>query len=67
MYFTVKGTPGIKFSWEIKAVQNGYEAYRLEDKTLKSNVSNNDASIELDKILNQEEITYADFEGFSDY
>lgn len=29
-YFTVKGTKNIKFSWEIKAKQKGYEFERLE-------------------------------------
>lgn len=29
-YFIVKGTPGIKFAWEIKARQLGYESERLE-------------------------------------
>ena len=29
-YFLVKGTPGISFSWELKAKQNGYEYERLE-------------------------------------
>lgn len=66
-YFTVHGTPGLKFSWEIKAVQNGYEEYRLEDKNLKMNVYESDAFSELDLALEQEEITYADFESFSDY
>ena len=30
MYFTVKGTPGLPFSWEIKAKQAGYETERLD-------------------------------------
>lgn len=29
-YFIVKGTPGLKFGWEIKAKQRGYETDRLE-------------------------------------
>lgn len=35
-YFVVKGTPNLPFSWELKAVQIGYETYRLdEDSRLK--------------------------------
>ena len=33
-YFVVKGTPNIKFSWEVKAVQKGYENLRLDDKAI---------------------------------
>lgn len=32
-YFIVKGTPWIKFAWEIKARQMGYESERLEKST----------------------------------
>jgi hypothetical protein len=34
LYFTVKGTPGLKFAWELKAVQKGYENHRLDDDTI---------------------------------
>lgn len=30
-YFIVKGTPNLKFAWEVKAKQKGYELDRLED------------------------------------
>lgn len=30
-YFIVKGTPNMKFAWEIKAVQRDYEMYRLDE------------------------------------
>ena len=30
-YFTVCGTPGLAFGWEIKAVQKGYNTVRLEN------------------------------------
>ena len=36
-YFVVKGTPGLKFSWEIKAKQRDYEYERLEDTELAEN------------------------------
>ena len=32
-YFVVKGTPNMKFAWEIKAVQRDYEMYRLDEST----------------------------------
>ena len=31
LYFTVKGTPKLRYSWEIKAVQRGYEHIRWDD------------------------------------
>lgn len=31
IYFTVKGTENLKFSWEIKAIQRDYEFERLEE------------------------------------
>ncbi len=36
-YFIVKGTPGLKFSWEIKARQLDYEYERLEDTEITKN------------------------------
>lgn len=30
-FFIVKGTPNLKFSWELKAVQKGFETLRLDD------------------------------------
>ena len=30
-FFIVKGTPNLKFSWELKVVQRDYEQYRLND------------------------------------
>ena len=33
-YFIVKGTPGIKFGWEFKAKQKGYETDRLEREVI---------------------------------
>lgn len=32
-YFIVKGTPNMKFAWELKAVQRDYEMYRLDEPT----------------------------------
>ncbi len=34
LYFTVKGTPDLKYSWEIKAVQRDYEHIRWDDMTV---------------------------------
>lgn len=28
-YFVVQGTPNLKFGWELKAIQDGFESYRL--------------------------------------
>lgn len=33
-YFLVKGTPGLKFSWELKAVQKGFEELRIDEPVL---------------------------------
>ena len=34
LYFTVKGAPELKYSWEIKAVQRDYEHIRWDDMTV---------------------------------
>ena len=34
IYFAVKGTPKLKYSWEIKAVQRDYEHIRWDDMTV---------------------------------
>lgn len=40
-FFIVKGTPGLKFSWEIKAKQRDFEYERLEDiKTTEHDIQN---------------------------
>ena len=31
MYFVVEGTQGLKFGWEVKAVQRNYDMYRLDE------------------------------------
>lgn len=31
MFFVVRGTPNLPFSWELKAIQKGYEYYRLDE------------------------------------
>lgn len=46
-YFVVKGTPGLKFSWEIKARQKDFEMDRLE------NSENEDLEIETIDYLRQ--------------
>lgn len=33
-YFTVEGTPGLPFGWELKAVQKEYDTIRLEKQTV---------------------------------
>ena len=46
-FFTVSGTPNTKFSWEIKAVQKGYEELRLDDNALVKSAYVNDDDIGL--------------------
>lgn len=52
LYFTVKGTPGLKFAWELKAVQKGYEQDRLNDFALEDNESIDDTT--LTRTLNED-------------
>lgn len=33
-HFVVEGTPGLKFSWELKARQKDYEQYRLDENSV---------------------------------
>ena len=44
-YFIVKGTPNLKFSWEVKAVQKGFENLRLDDNDLRR-----DGTVPVDEI-----------------
>lgn len=37
-YFIVEGTPNLKFSWEVKVKQAGYEYERLDDMDLRDDV-----------------------------
>lgn len=62
VFFKVKGTPRLKFSWELKVRQKDYEMERLEDQTGYPTVGEIDyaeeGSYELENyIQNQEEIT----------
>ena len=52
-YFIVKGTPGLSFSWEIKAVQKGYESYRLDDFNLQQEYPENNTESVLNEMLEQ--------------
>ena len=52
LYFTVKGTPGLKFAWELKAVQKGYEQDRLNDFALEDNEPIDDTT--LTRTLNED-------------
>ena len=36
LYFIVSGTPGLKFAWEIKVKQKGYEFSRLDETEIPS-------------------------------
>lgn len=41
-YFIVKGTPGLKFGWELKAKQKGFDQIRMEIKDLEERVVTKD-------------------------
>src|SRR5699024_10568661 len=49
-YFVVEGTPGLNFSWELKAKRDGYEYDRLE-----SPINIEDEEFDLDFLLKDEE------------
>lgn len=51
-FFIVQGTPNLSFSWEIKAVQNGYEYLRLDDYSFQDYIA--DDSKDLEYIFDQE-------------
>lgn len=42
-YFVVRGTPNLSFSWEIKAIQKGFETLRLEEYGAGNDTSEDDA------------------------
>lgn len=50
-YFIVKGTPNLKFSWEVKAVQKGYETLRLDDFEWRKSDDQDDIDVLLDEDL----------------
>src|SRR5699024_2936405 len=65
-FFIVEGTPGLRFSWELKAKREGYENNRLEepctigdietlniDKLLEDELKNEDVKA-LEEIINEE-------------
>lgn len=71
-FFIVQGTPNLSFSWEIKAVQKGYEYLRLDDYGLQDD--NAGDSMEVEHIFDQElenydremeELLNEDFESIS--
>lgn len=51
-FFVVQGTPGLPFSWEIKAVQKDYEYLRLEDYNLQDDIV--DEKVDLEDIFDKE-------------
>ena len=44
LYFVVKGTPGLKYSWELKAVQRDYECVDLDEHSDSLRLNTNDSS-----------------------
>lgn len=66
MYFTVKGTPNIRFSWEIKVRQKDFEYMRLEDPDIIDNLIfdydyESSAIEEMIKQIEMEEMLYENF------
>lgn len=47
-YFVVKGTPNLKFSWEIKCMQKGFEHLRLNEESQIPTVSKDITNYEID-------------------
>lgn len=43
LFFIVKGTPGLKYSWELKAVQRDYECVELNEYSSELSLSSNDS------------------------
>jgi hypothetical protein len=68
LYFIVRGTPGLKFAWELKGIQRGFEARRLDRVEVES-----DERKDIDYALNAakfyEEIQHNNYagEGYSFY
>lgn len=52
-YFTVRGTPNLKFSWELKCIQKHYEHLRLDEKEVQeaAQKDNRDAKKDYDIII----------------
>lgn len=59
-YFVIKGTPGLKVAWELKAKQKEYDTYRLEpyDRGLEEYANIKDGDLIKDYIEEQEAILY---------
>lgn len=51
LYFVVKGTPNLRFSWELKAKRDGYEYDRLEELATDIHDEND---TRLEEIINEE-------------
>lgn len=52
-YFLVRGTPGLEFSWELKAKQRDFEAQRLDAFRIEEPEEGIDYEVEAEKYLNQ--------------
>ena len=52
-YFTVRGTPNLKFSWEVKCIQKSFEHLRLDEKEVQeaAQKDNRDAKKDYDIII----------------
>ena len=62
LYFSVKGTPNLKYSWEIKALQKDYEHIRFDDISVvlqDTEIENYDKDLEE---MQKQELNYFDEE-----
>ena len=62
LYFSVKGTPNLKYSWEIKALQKDYEHIRFDDISVvlqDTEIENYDKDLEE---MQKQELNYLDEE-----
>lgn len=55
-YFIVKGTPNLKFSWELKCIQRNFEQMRLDEEDLLDAVSEDSVAMQKDYDIIIEEL-----------
>ncbi len=55
-YFSVLGTPGLRFGWEIKAKQAGYDQLRLSEKFDSISINEKDFSVEVLSLISSSDL-----------
>lgn len=56
-YFIVKGTPNLKFAWELKCIQKNFEHLRLDEDSQSTMVSKDITNTEIDSVIAIDDIT----------